>query len=158
MPTNQSVARSPPVERLIPALLTTFSQAPYPDSGVRYAKYYKVRLSGNKFDVKPQQQWTYWADQGDASEAITTMRSFVTSITMQFNGITGTGTSGDIWALRNGSIAGDRIFKGRLGDGTTNWSAMFPTPLEFPEGVFFERLGTPTGGAGTWNITGWQEF
>jgi len=146
MPTRQKVLKSLPISEVLGELIDKFEQAPYPDSGARYEGYYKTLLSQNQFEVKKQNVFTDNSDISDGSHQVTTKRTYLTSITFMCAGIAGTGTSGNVFQMRNGSATGEIIFEGRFKDGDTDFHAAFPTPIPFPDGLYCEvAVGAVTG-------------
>jgi len=159
MVTNQRILKAPPIETQLGELIDKFEQAPYPDSGVRYDGYYKTLLAGNRFEVKKQNPVSFAKDFGAIDFQFTTKRTYITSISVLAAGITGTGTIGNSWSLRNGSSSGTVIFDAILRDGDSEFSATFPTPLQFPDGCYADMpsVAGVTDGDFTINVSGFTE-
>ena len=156
MVTTQSIF-TPPVQDVLAELKTKFEQYPYPDSGVRYEGYYKILLSGNKYEIKPQTPYRVLVNAATSDALLTSYPTFITTISLWYS-LTGLG-SGEPLELGDGNVnSGNVQFEQLLINGTAGifiWT--FPTPLQFRNGIYLDNGATVGTGTIRFELWGWQE-
>lgn len=161
MVTTQSVARNPPVERLIPELLNKFEQIDYPDAQTRWAGRYKIRISGGKYEYKPQSRFIH--NFGRSTGALLTYESGkVTMVTgFSWNQIAIAGMGVDRVTIQDASLGTTAQYWEMLindGDVAELQTISFDPPLLFPNGVTVDNgWNAATGGSVEACIWGFTE-
>jgi hypothetical protein len=157
MVTNQKIFK-PSIELELAELKSKFEQAPYPDSGVAYAGYFKRQLSGNRYELKPQTPY-YRNFSGSLGDGIlTSSPTFITAIAISAIALTGKSSTGDELALNNANNSSSNTrFSIHMVDGSYNYIYSFPTPLQFENGIYYDAFGGSGTGRTQVQLWGWTE-
>lgn len=157
MATTQKIFK-PDAERVLAELQSKFEQAPYPDSGVQYAGYFKRQLSGNRYELKQQVPYYFAFSGGLTDGIITSTPTFITAISIWCKDLTGKSPLGDELTLNNADNSASNIrFSQHIIDGTNFFFYTFPTPLQFPNGIYYTDFNGSGTGRTQVQLWGWQE-
>ena len=156
MPTNQQVAVNPPIERVLKDLIDSLNQS-YPDSGVAYGSYYKVRLSGSRFQLRKQTPVRILLQSNTATAQITSKATYITAINVHV--VNFTQSSAGNFTLYDSSAATTNERLALRVDTSENyhWTCSYPTPIQFKNGVYLINGLLSTGGSFRVELYGWQE-
>ena len=130
----------------------------YPDPGTVYKGFYKYKTGDGTWQLRRQTPFFKEHGFSTADGILQAGPCFVTTILVTWGAITGTGANGDGWEYHDSSQSTSNLrFAGRIFDGDGQFSVTFPTPLQFPNGLFLQNSLTPAGGGVSLKIFGWVE-
>lgn len=123
--------------------------------GTAYAGQY-VKIEGENYIRGRQTRFQSHEDIATGSYQVTTQKTYLTFFFLSLAGVTGTGSLGNTWRMRDGGSSGIIVMEGKFTDGDSQVIMSFPLAVEFATDLYFE-FNAGTAGDGDINLYGWTE-